>query len=808
MFRPEVNAAVRKISTASLILLLLVLAKTTTDSGFRSGFNIVPANAAERHFMESSSTESAIQSAADDDFIKVPFDTVPNLAKPYTVINVRSGNWDDPDTWQDRHIPGDDDIVRIAPGTRVVYGTDSQARLEAIGIAGELSFQTDRDTHLNVTHILVYPGGQLQIGSAHNPVNPEYTAEIVFTDSPLQTGTVGSPGRDPEQYGNGLLVWGTLTLHGAVKTPFVRTKKEPKKGDTYVILTTVPEHWKAGDTLLIPDSRQLADTDLEKIDSPPYNHDRSQGVVHDAHWETASIKRIEGSRILLEEPLRYDHPGAKNAQGALVSTGGTRLLPHAANLTRNIILRSERPTGVRGHTQYFRGASIDIAYSQFTDLGRTTIRELDSTGINGRNTVVKIGTNQIARYPLHLHRTIDPRAISEEDHEFRVIGNVINGGKRWGIVVHGSHFGLIEDNVVFDIDGAGIVTEDGTETGNIFENNFVSGIRGSGLPMDFRDMDQGHGHEGSGFWIGSDNNKFIDNVVASVRGSGFAFFRPEGAWSIPRFPRIKTLFRAEMSPERKPRIFAASGNEVYGSVGSGMTLWSTKYCKLCRLHSVTIDDTTIWHSRVGVDFDYHADFYEIDGTSIFGDPGELDDTIGIYTNNSRRAIIRNTTILNVDIGIEGGGSRNRRLVIDNTEITARVGIRILRSTSWGGMQPLIVRNPLFGYPHRADTYKNGHWIEFGKSSYSGRSPKVTQHRPVLIYNLQRQQGVDFELFEHGQAPGAIVPYNEDAAMGCPESGLTNDQCWNRYGIAYGGAVATCETTHPHIYALTCPMEPH
>jgi hypothetical protein len=792
---------------AIVLLLLSVLSGTVPLAEHPTVHNVGSAMAADRHSAEFQRAGTAEASGESADVLKVPLDLVPNLAKPYTAINVKSGDWTDPATWRGGRVPGNDDVVRIAPDTKVTYGANSRARLRAVGVSGELRFRTDRNTRLNVTHLLVYPGGHLQVGSSSRPIDPNYTAEIVFNNSPLETGTIAAPGEDPEQYGNGLLVWGALTLHGSRKSPFLRTTREPQEGDTSLVFERRPNNWRVGDTLLLPDSRQISEKDFGKPDYPPYNHEASLGIVRKPHWETVTIERIEGARVLLTDPLQHSHPGLRNAQSELTSTNrGALLLPHAANLTRNIILRSEEPSGVRGHTQYFRGARIDIAYSQFTDLGRTTIRELNNTRIDEHNTVLNIGTNQLARYPLHLHRTVDPGSIWESGYEFRVVGNVVNGGKRWGIVVHGSHFGLIADNVVFDIDGAGIVTEDGTETGNIFRHNFVSGIHGSGLPRDFRDVEQGAGHEGSGFWIASDNNEFFGNVAAGVRDSGFAFFRPEMSWSVPRFRHIKNTIPKAMTPEGQPRIFAATKNEVYGAAGSGLTLWSTKHCRICRLLPATIEEMTIWHSRAGVIFDYHADFYEISNVFIYGDVRQLSGTTGIYANNSRRAILRNSEIHNMDVGIEGGGSRNRKLVVDNLTINARVGMRILRSTSWGRMEPLLIHNTLFGYPDDLDVSSNGHWIEFGNAIYANRAPKLTQHRPVLIYGLQQQQGADFELFQHEQAPGAIVPHSNDAGEGCPEPGLTNAQCWQRHGVAFGGEIATCDNSHPHIDAFVCPAD--
>ena len=56
------------------------------------------------------------------------------------------------------------------------------------------------------------------------------------------------------------------------------------------------------------------------------------------------------------------------------------------------------------------------------------------------------------------------------------------------LVVHRSHYGLIRDNVVYNTRGAGIVTEDGTESFNVFERNFSLRTAGS------RDAAPGNGY--------------------------------------------------------------------------------------------------------------------------------------------------------------------------------------------------------------------------------------------------------------------------------------------------------------------------
>ncbi len=41
-----------------------------------------------------------------------------------------------------------------------------------------------------------------------------------------------------------------------------------------------------------------------------------------------------------------------------------------ANLTRNVVVESADPDGVRGHTMYHRGSAGSISYAEFRHLGK------------------------------------------------------------------------------------------------------------------------------------------------------------------------------------------------------------------------------------------------------------------------------------------------------------------------------------------------------------------------------------------------------------------------------------------------------
>jgi hypothetical protein len=80
-------------------------------------------------------------------------------------------------------VPGPGDVVSIAHA--VVYETTAGS-VEVVGIdaGGALRFATSQSTRLEVSTLMVLPGGRLEIGTPAAPVPASVTAEIVIKDAP------------------------------------------------------------------------------------------------------------------------------------------------------------------------------------------------------------------------------------------------------------------------------------------------------------------------------------------------------------------------------------------------------------------------------------------------------------------------------------------------------------------------------------------------------------------------------------------------------------------------------------------------
>jgi hypothetical protein len=549
--------------------------------------------------------------------IHTPNDHIPNFAANPTIRSASAGAWSSASTWTPSRVPNSNDVVSV---THAVSFDTTAGEADVVGVSGggALRFVTGQDTRLRVGTLLITAGGTLEVGTAANPIGASVTAEILIKDKPLNTSS------DPDQYGTGLLsVDGSVAMHGAVRTPtFVRVAVEPRSGQTSLVLEREAVGWEIGDRVFLPDTRQV-----------PLDH------WFDPNWplqvEERTIQNISADRkTLTVSPLSFDHRGARDADGApTVLPGGIRLLPHVGNLTRNVVIRSENPSGTRGHTLFTHRSAVSVSYVQFQDLGRTRPVALHST------------SNKIGRYPLHIHHVWGPVNSTNTGYQFVLVGNAINDSRKWPIAVHGSHFGLIKQNVVFggsQNTGAGIAIEDGTETENLFEENFVANIRGAIQPRESGPGTADGMTPGSAaecFWSNGFNNRFVNNVAASCRnvvqqivsGPGWKFIVLPAPYTArnPRFRGADMGNAGEtiaVTPQHQA-IREFRGNEVYGLAADGFTAWQLGTDGYETLPSVTetlIKDFRVWHTYEGAVYNYPAHqitfeglVYRIDPAAVF-----------------------------------------------------------------------------------------------------------------------------------------------------------------------------------------------
>lgn len=735
--------------------------------------------------------------------VTTPHDSIPDFDQNPTIRSVPAGGlWSDSSTWDLGRTPISTDVVWISPGSLVTIGSnDATGKVLSVRSGGHLRFQPDRDTRLTAATILVHEGGQLEIGSETAPALPNVRAEIVIADQPLDSGF------DPDQYGTGLIGFGKVTAHGSTKTPsFVRLAAEPRAGESTLALAQPVSGWRLGDRLILPDTRHLRDFERRESYQP--------------QWEQLVLAAVsdDGRTLTLTNPLRYDHPGARDGDDRL------EFLPHVGNLTRNVVIRSANPNGTRGHALLTHRADVDIRYASFEDLGRTTIDPLDSQ------------LNHIGRYALHMHHVMGPRITPANGYQFTLIGNAVSNSAKWGVTVHNSHYGLVRENVIFNASGAGVMTEDGSESFNLFERNFVAVCFGTGggaadrlffNPPEF-------GLEGSAFWFRGPSNTVRDNVAATTSAYGYTFGSIYlGTVNTPAFKGADTSIPDEslaVDMNATP-LLEFRGNEIYGATPSGLTIWwiGTFGDSPNEVNPSIIKDFRVWHHYYYGFYGYPSNRLTFDGFVARGDKDVVRNPyefpLGIWFGDymSKNVIVQNANIQGLRHGIiappfpdeRGAEGENAGLTIIRNS-TLRNANNIVTETPWSvngaeGLPPkkLLVENVRF---QTVNTIPPEDQVSIFLGYSDGSAKNLIQRDEVFVHSYNQTPGDDFRVFYVQQASDFIVPQSGTQPdptgrprVGSPDEGLTNLQNWTRYGIAIAGSIAPCANTRDGIGGYVCPL---
>ena len=670
---------------------------------------------------------------------------IPRICADVSIASVADGAWSNASTWSTEQVPAAGDLVLVAAGTRVSYDVVSDAAVQCVDVEGVLTFRADRSTRMMVGTMTVLETGRLEIGTVETPIEASVSAEIVILDQPVDTT------RDPDQLTRGLVGLGTVRMHGALKTPtFSRAAAEPLAGQTTVHLEEPVSGWRVGDRLVLPDTRQLL------------QGERGENYV--PQWEELQVAAISGSTITVSEPLAYDHRGARDGEGAV------EFLPHIGNVSRNVIIRSENPSGTRGHVLFNNRADVDVRYALFKGLGRTQLGVLDNTQYAADGTLRHTGTNQIGRYPLHFHHTFGPRTPQANGYQFTAIGNAIDDSSKWGITVHNSHYGLIQDNVVYNSRGAGIAAEDGTESFNVFAHNFSMRSEGSGefAPRSgYGGATNDPGGEGAGFWMRGPNNILRENVAANVDVFGYGI--AAGGLGEVRIPAFKG---ADTSKDGEYRLVDTTdvplmeftGNEAYGAIQTGVAIgWNG-----------TLSDSRVWHASRHAVSAFPTDRLTIDGFTVRGDAAVLgytsENPTGIWFSDyaAKSVNLRNVNIQGLRVGVASPffhrtttepGRGDGVTTIENSYFRNYVGVAVATAytqlTTTVAIKKAVVRNsrfePLVGaaagrYPAAAISM-----------NYGMASGDTARRDPVIVYDFNGKAGDTFRVFYSLELPAAAAP---------------------------------------------------
>lgn len=736
----------------------------------------------------SATTRAAVNPATStqpdtDPYITTPYLSIPNFGAHPTIYSVKSGNWSDPTIWSLGRTPQAGDIVDINPGTTVTYNVNDSTDaipLNTLEIqpTATLTFQTNINTQICVGNFLVLQGGSLVVGTAANPIAANVHANIDIANLPL------NPTTDPNQFGDGLIGLGNVTMHGATMVPYATLSQEAHAGDTVLHFATPVTGWQVGQDILLPDTRQL-----------PYMY---QNYTYTSEIEDMVIQSIsaDGLTVTLTAPLKYDHLGAHDANGVL------DYLPQVMNNNRNIMISSQSFTGTRGYTLFTDRANVDIEYAGFCELGRTNITDIVQNNIAGNGNLVyntpgapyynsSMPANFADRTAMTMLDLIGPTTPQADGYQFTLIGNEVdNDGDgnannpsniQWGIVLNHSYYGLIQDNDVYSVAGAGIGVEDHASSYNRFDSNFVFNVSGTGNRTD-------QSFQGDAYWFGNPNNYITNNLATDINGSIKAFYgygydidaTYAGTVAIPLAqgddPSVSGQSKS-INMNDTP-ILAFTGNEVYGATACGMTLWwigtfgDTYYTDA---QQSVVKNFVAWNfSNLGA-FIYPVNNLTIDGMVMRGDASQLSNgynqvtgiTCSDYMTHS--LVIENSDIQGMGTGIVapylvGRTSSMDTTVIENSYLdnTVNIDISPVRSTNGtsGALSPqtLDINNVQFAHPSAAS--QSG-WCDIAMSyvtSDATGTSDMSIPQYVYVTNYNDVSGDNFQVFyTQSPSPTGTVP---------------------------------------------------
>lgn len=420
-------------------------------------------------------------------------DHEPPPAVQFSIRSVKDGRWSDPRTWQPAKVPGAGDRVLVSRGTTVEYDAASKDVLRLIQIVGTLSFARDRDTELNVALVKVQssdtcseggfacdflhrtkggeptdaPAGRmpaLLIGTPERPIPVEHTARIRLHYI---------EGMSKEDAPAIACCSARMEIHGApLQRTWAKLGADAKLGQNQVVVAEPVADWHVGDEVIVTASQR----------GIGFGSYRSQAGEDHTQTEVRRIESIDGNTLTLDQPLQFNHAGSGEFRSEV------------SNLSRNVIVESADPEGVRGHTVYHRFSRGGISYARFAHLGKEGV---------------------LGRYSIHFH------LVGNTMRGSGVQGAVIvDSHNRW-ITIHGTQYLVVRDCVGFQSVGHGYFLEDGTEVYNLLDHNLgVQAYQGKRLPNQVLPFDD---NEGAAFWWANGRNTLVRNVGCESDQYGFRY---------------------------------------------------------------------------------------------------------------------------------------------------------------------------------------------------------------------------------------------------------------------------------------------
>ncbi|MBI1901375.1 MAG: G8 domain-containing protein [Planctomycetia bacterium] len=501
------------------------------------------------------------------------------------IRSAKSGAWSTADTWEGGKVPGQGSRVLVRQGHKVTYDVQADAVVRAINVAGTLSFARDKNTRLVTGLIKIQAGDEFSEEGfdcdahlAELPAGtPRPALEVGTPDEPMPAGVTATirlayvEGMDKQSCPAIVCCGGRMDFHGApLSRTWIKLGRTAKSGDATMTLSERVEGWRVGDLVIVTAA----------------NTQRNEGKGR--RTEERRIQAIDGASVTLDKPLEFDHLGDGDYRAEV------------ANLSRNVVVESADPDGVRGHTMYHRGSAGAISFAEFRHLGK-------------RDT--------LGRYSLHFH------LVGETMRGSYVIGaSIWDSHNRW-LTIHGTNYLVARDNVGYKSVGHGFFLEDGTEVYNVLDCNLaVQANRGKKLPKQVLPFDQ---NDGAGFWWANSLNTFTRNVSVESGQYGYRYeatptsalkldlsvMQPDGTRTKVDIRTLPFLRFEDNESHSEAGLYAFNLGEGVSRVGPdsrrpfvvrNFKAWDVHYAFRPQVPSLLVENLTIHKAAYGV---YHPHYF-------------------------------------------------------------------------------------------------------------------------------------------------------------------------------------------------------
>ncbi len=400
-------------------------------------------------------------------------------------------NWSDASSWPNGK-PGLGAHVIIPQGTHMILD-ENPPNLASLTINGTLEF-AEKDLELSCGWILV--NGVLRIGSESNPF--EHRARIIINATDRNENIMGMGTR-------GIMVMGSIEINGiAPQTMFTKLNSNTLAGSTQ-LLSSHNTGWAVGDQIVI------APTDF-------YNAANGNSVS-----QLVEINSINQNNISINVGLNANRWGSLQyvtANGLSLTPGNLPIMDTALNGTPLVLDERALITNVSRNISI--EAPNDALWQQFGFGVHIMIMGISSSAkINGLQVIRGGQAGIVGRYPIHFHQKSyqSNSFVSDVNGDYLRNSSIVESSQR-GIVIHGTNGLEVKRNIVYNVRGHGVFTEDAVERRNNIDSNIVLRVRNPLVNNALKQHEIG-GFGSSGFWISNPDNQITNNWAGDCEGIGF-----------------------------------------------------------------------------------------------------------------------------------------------------------------------------------------------------------------------------------------------------------------------------------------------